>query len=94
MAVFVLIFLLVAAALGILQAVLKLALILFLSLVLAVALVVWGGWWYLRSRMRAFQRDVEDAMERERRRRSAIDVRHVRNEADERPPGGRSELDP
>jgi threonine/homoserine/homoserine lactone efflux protein len=83
---FILILLLVAAAFGLLGAVLKIALVLVLSLVLAIAVLVWAGWWALRSRMRRLEREWQLKAEQDRRRQRAVDIRHVRNEADDDPP--------
>ena len=74
MFVFVLVLLLIAAAAGILGAVLKVTLILVLSLVLAIVLMGWIGVWYAKRRMREFQREVEVRIDESRRRREAYDV--------------------
>lgn len=79
MITFILILLVVAAVFGVLGAVLKVALILVLSFVLATTVLLWAGWWWFRSRMQAFQRDLE----LEQRRRRVVDTRPVRNEADD-----------
>jgi membrane protein implicated in regulation of membrane protease activity len=55
-AVFILILLLIAAIFGVLGAVLKVALILVLSLVLAVCVIGAATYYYLRHRLREFQR--------------------------------------
>lgn len=74
MALFLLLVLLLAAAIGILGAVLKLALILVLSLILTVVVLSWIAMWYTRRRLRGFQRDVEIRLGQQRRRREAHDV--------------------
>jgi membrane protein implicated in regulation of membrane protease activity len=74
MALFLLVVLLLAAAAGVLGAVLKLTLILALSFVLAIVLLATIGVWYAKRRMRAFQRDLDIRMEQARRRRAAYDV--------------------
>jgi membrane protein implicated in regulation of membrane protease activity len=79
---FLLILLLVAAAVGILGAVIKVTLVIVLSLVLAVIALSYLGAWYVRHRVRGFQRDLESRMDAARRRRSAYDVR-----SDDRPRG-------
>jgi hypothetical protein len=79
---FILILLLVAAAFGVLGAVLKIAFTILLGLILAVTVLIWGGWLYARNRMRAWQREVERQMDEQARRQRAIDIRHVQNEAD------------
>ena len=56
MAVFVLILLLIAAVFGVLGAVLKVALILILALILAVCAIGAVTYYYLRHRVREFQR--------------------------------------
>ena len=81
MLVVILILLLVAAALGVLGAVLKIAFALLLGLILAFTLIVWGTWRYLRHRLLAWQRDIDRQQQEQDRRRRAIDIRHVRNEA-------------
>ncbi|MEW6058698.1 MAG: hypothetical protein AB1551_00895 [Actinomycetota bacterium] len=86
MLTFVLIVLLLAAALGVLGVVLKIALVLVLSFVLATAVLIWAGWWWLRSSMRNVERDWQHRIEQDRRRRNAIDIRRGRNEAEEEPP--------
>jgi len=78
----ILVLLLIAAIFGVLGAVLKAALVLTLGLILAVMVLAWGGWWYAKRRMRAWQADVERRLDEGQRRRRAIDVRHVPNEAD------------
>ena len=75
MGLFVLLLLVVlAAAAGILGAVLKATLVIVLSLVLAVVVLFWIGSWYVRRRMRGFQRDVERRFDAARRRREAYDL--------------------
>jgi hypothetical protein len=56
--------------------VLEIALIIVLSVVLAVVLLGWIGLWYVKRRMRQFQRDVEVRIDHARRRREAHDVEH------------------
>ncbi len=56
MAVFVLILLLIAAVFGVLGAVLKVALVLILALILAVSAIAAVTYYYLRHRVREFQR--------------------------------------
>jgi len=75
MALFLLILLILAAAAGVLGAVLKVTLVIVLSFVLAVVLLTWIGAWYAKRRFRAFQRDVEFRYDQDRRRRKAYDVR-------------------
>jgi hypothetical protein len=70
----VLVLLVLAAAAGVLGAVLKATLIVLLSLGLAVVLLAWVGTWYARRRLRELQRDVQERMDRGRRRREAYDV--------------------
>ncbi len=82
MLILILVLLLVAAIFGVLGAVLKAALILVLASVLALIVLIWGGWWYLKHRMRRWQADVDRRLEEDARRRRALDVRHVSNEAD------------
>ena len=72
---FILVLIQMAAAAGVLGAVLKVTLILVLSLVLAVVVLAWIGVWYAKRRMRQFQRDVEVRLDHERRRRAAYDPR-------------------
>jgi len=85
---FILILLLIAAAFGVLGAVLKAALVLALGLILAFTALIWGGWWYAKRRVRRWQQDLDRQLAEKDRRRRAIDVRHVPNEADgERPTG-------
>ena len=75
MALFLLTLLILAAAAGVLGAVLKVTLVIDLSFVLAVVLLAWIGAWYAKRRFRAFQRDVEVRYDQDRRRRKAYDVR-------------------
>jgi uncharacterized protein (DUF58 family) len=75
MALFLLILLVLAAAAGVLGAVLKVTLVIVLSFVLAVVLLAWIGAWYAKRRFLAFQRDVEIRYDQDRRRRTAYDVR-------------------
>ncbi len=63
--VWILVILLLAAAAGILGAVIKVAAVLVLSFVLAILVVVFGSFFYLRHRMRRFLQEAERA-ERER----------------------------
>lgn len=72
---FILILILLAAAAGVLGAVLKVTLILVLSLVLSIIVLAWIGVWYAKRRMRQFQRGVEMRLDRDRRRREANDPR-------------------
>jgi len=91
--VVILILLLIAAIFGVLGAVLKAALVLALGLILAFTVLVWGGWWYAKRRMRAWQLDIDRRLHENDRRRRAIDVRRVPNEADgERSEGAPLEL--
>jgi hypothetical protein len=66
--------LVLAAALGILGAVIKVTLALVLAFVIAVVALVYLGSWYVRHRVRGFQRDLEARIEATRRRRDAYDV--------------------
>ena len=75
MALFLVILLVLAAAAGVLGAVLKVTLVIVLSFALAVVLLAWIGAWYAKRRFRAFQRDVQIRFEQDRRRREAYDVR-------------------
>jgi uncharacterized protein (DUF58 family) len=82
----ILVLLLLAAVFGILGAVLKVALVLVLGIVLAVVVLTWGGWFWLKRRVREFEREIDrQHAERERRHR-AIDVRRVANEAERAEP--------
>jgi len=72
--VFLLILLILAAAAGVLGAVLKVTLVLVLSLVLTIVIVSWIGLWYARRRFRAFQRDIDARADQQRRRQRAYDV--------------------
>ena len=74
MFVAILILLLIAAAAGVLGAVLKVALVLVLSIVLAVVLLTWIGIWYAKRRMLEFQRQLDLRADEGRRRREAYDV--------------------
>lgn len=74
MGLFLLILLFLAAAAGILGAVLKFTLVIVLSLVFTVVLLGYLGAWYVRRRVRGFQRDIERRMGDARRRQSAYDV--------------------
>lgn len=74
MFLFILILLLLAAAAGVLGAVLEVALVIVLSVVLSVVLLGWIGLWYVKRRMRQFQREVEVRIDHARRRRGAHDV--------------------
>jgi uncharacterized membrane protein YgcG len=64
--IWLLVVLLLAAAAGILGAVIKVAAVLLLSFILAILVIVFGTFWYLRYRMRRLFREVERA-DRERR---------------------------
>ena len=75
MELFLLIMLLLAAAAGVLGAVLKVTLVIVFSFMLAVVLLAWIAAWYAKRRFRAFQRDVEVRYDQDRRRREAYDVR-------------------
>jgi uncharacterized membrane protein len=83
---FILILLLLAAVFGVLGAVLKIAFVLILSLVLVTAVLIWAGWWWVRSRMRQVERDWQHRVEQDRRRRDAVDIHRARNEAGDDPP--------
>ena len=75
MGLFILVLLLVlAAAAGVLGAILKVTLVLVLSFVLTVVALFWIGSWYLRRRVRGLQHDVERRFDAARRRRDAYDV--------------------
>ena len=74
MFVFLAILLLLAAAAGVLGAVLKLTLALVVSFVLTIVLLIWIGSWYARRRFRGFQRDLQARADRQRRRGEAYDV--------------------
>ena len=82
MGTFVLILLLLAAAFGVLGALLKVALVLVFGIVLAVIVLAWGAWFWLKHRVREFEREVDRGRREHERRARAIDVRHVTNEAD------------
>lgn len=81
MMLFVLILILLAAAAGVLGAVLKVTLILVLSLVLSVVVLAWIGVWYAKRRMRQLQRDVEVRLDQARRRRQAYDLGEGRTDS-------------
>lgn len=85
MLTFVLILLLLAAIFGVLGAVLKVFLILILAGTLFVALAVWAGMLWFRRRVREFERAIGADQRMNERRRRAVDVRRVRNEADRDP---------
>ena len=91
MTTLILILLLLAAAFGVLGAVLKVALVLVLAFALAVVVAAWAGVWWLRSRLRAVERELLRRAREEERRRNAVDIRRGRNEARGDPPalGGR-----
>jgi membrane protein implicated in regulation of membrane protease activity len=72
--VFLLILLLIAAMAGVLGAVLKVTLVIVLSLVLAAVAIFYLGAWYLRRRVREFNRSIERQAEDNRRRSTAYDV--------------------
>ena len=74
MGLLILVLLFLAAALGLLGAVLKVAFVLVASLVFAVIVLAYLASWYVRHRFRGFQRDVERRMDDTRRRRDAYDV--------------------
>ena len=57
--VFVVILLLLAAAFGVLGAVLKAALVLVLAIILALVVLTVGGYYYLRHRLRRFVRNTD-----------------------------------
>ena len=89
MVTFVLILLLLAAVFGVLGAVLKIALVLVLGVVFAIVAFGWGAWFWLKRRVREFEREIDRGRREHERRARAIDVRHVTNEADgERRPLG------
>jgi membrane protein implicated in regulation of membrane protease activity len=77
--ILILVLLVLAAAFGILGAVLKAAVIIALAIVLAVVLMSAIGYYYFRYRWRRFSREVQSAG-----RRTVIDVP---NEAGARDPG-------
>jgi membrane protein implicated in regulation of membrane protease activity len=72
--VFLLVLFLIAAAVGVLGVVIKVTLVIVLSLVLAVVALAYLGTWYVRHRVRGFQRDLASRMDAARRRRGAYDV--------------------
>jgi membrane protein implicated in regulation of membrane protease activity len=78
---FIVFLLLLAAAVGVLGAVLKVTLILVLSLVLSVIVLAWLGLWYAKRQMRRFQRDMEIRIDQARRRREAYDLGDGRSES-------------
>ena len=80
MTVFLLILLVLAAAAGVLGAVLKVTLVIVLSFILTIVLLAWIGTWYAKRRFRDFQRDVQVRFDQDRRRQEAYDV------GSERPP--------
>lgn len=86
MLTFIVVLLLLAAIFGVLGAVLKVALVLVLGLVLTVAVLAWAGWYWVKRRVRVFEAEVERQQELQARRRRAIDVRHVPNEAERSEP--------
>jgi threonine/homoserine/homoserine lactone efflux protein len=71
---FLVLLLVLAAAAGVLGAILKATLVIVLSLVLTVIVLFWIGSWYLRRRVRGLQQDVERRFDAARRRRDAYDV--------------------
>ena len=79
MTLFILILILLAAAAGVLGAVLKVTLIVVLSLVLSVIVLAWIGVWYAKRRMRRLQHDVEVRLDQARRRREAYDLGNGRS---------------
>jgi membrane protein implicated in regulation of membrane protease activity len=74
MGLLILVLLFLAAALGVLGAVLKVAFILVASLVFAMIVLAYLAAWYVRRRVQGFQRDVDRRMDDARRRREAYDV--------------------
>lgn len=74
MFLFVVILLVLAAAAGVLGAVLKVTLVIVLSLILTIVVLAWLAVWYAKRRMRQLQRDVGLRMDRARRRDDAHDV--------------------
>ena len=66
--------LLLAAATGVLGAVLKATLIVVLSLVLSVVALGWVATWYARRRMREFHQEFDRRIDHDRRRQDAYDV--------------------
>jgi hypothetical protein len=78
--VLILIFLLIAAAAGVLGTVLEVTAVIVLSIILAVLVLTAGTFYYLRYRMRRFVEEVE-------RRRGAYPAQGSRRPADDdRPP--------
>lgn len=89
MFVFIVILLVLAAAFGVLGAVLKAALVLLLASTIAIATLAWLAWFWFKRRVRAFELEVARAQEEQERRRRAIEIRRVPNEAEgERTPVG------
>ena len=76
MAVFLLVLLVLAAAAGVLGAVLKVTLVIVLSLFLSIVLLAWIGAFYAKRRMREFQRDFQVRVDQSRRRSEAYDIGH------------------
>ena len=75
MTLFVFVILLIlAAAAGVLGAVLKVTLVIVLALVFTIVVLAWLATWYVKHRVRGFQQDVERRFDEARRRRSAYDV--------------------
>lgn len=74
MGIAILLLLVLAAATGVLGAVLKVTLVLVLSLILTIVVLAWVGTWYAKRRLREFQRDVEIRADQAQRRREAYDV--------------------
>ena len=74
MFIFLLIVLLIAAMAGVLGAVLKVTLVIVLSLVLAAVAFFYLAAWYLRRRVREFNRSLERQADESQRRRTAYDV--------------------
>ncbi len=74
MFVAILILLLVAAAAGVLWAVLKVTLILVLSIILTIVVLGWIGVWVAKRRIREFQHEAEVRIDQARKRREAYDV--------------------
>lgn len=87
MFLFISILLLLAAATGVLGAVLEVTLVIVLSLVLSILLLSSIAVWYAKRRMRQFQRDVDVRIARARRRREAYDVEdeHTQRRLGDRP---------
>jgi uncharacterized membrane protein YdjX (TVP38/TMEM64 family) len=72
--VILVVLLVLAAAAGVLGAILKATIVIVLALVLSVIALFWIGSWYLKRRVRGFQQDVERRFDAARRRRDAYDV--------------------